>query len=130
MKKKLNRKGFTLVELIVVIAILAILAGVAIPVYSGYIKKANEAADYQQLDALKTAGAFVYTEATLLDPQPVTEVDVTATGKNVTLKTGVKVNNSTMNVESYFGGETSITFKSDTFAKGATWNGTSWAGKK
>ena len=40
-----SREGFTLVELIVVIAILAILAGVAIPVYNGYIKKANTAAD-------------------------------------------------------------------------------------
>ena len=37
--------GFTLVELIVVIAILAILAGVAVPVYSGYIEKANKQAD-------------------------------------------------------------------------------------
>ena len=37
--------GFTLVELIVVIAILAILGGVAIPVYSGYVKKANMQAD-------------------------------------------------------------------------------------
>ena len=55
--------GFTLVELIVVIAILAILAGVAVPVYSGYIAKANEAADYTQLDAVKTATFFAVTEA-------------------------------------------------------------------
>ena len=37
--------GFTLVELIVVIAILAILAGVAVPAYSGYVEKANMQAD-------------------------------------------------------------------------------------
>jgi len=49
--------GFTLVELIVVIAILAILAGVAIPAYSGYITKANEAADQQLLSAVNRAFA-------------------------------------------------------------------------
>lgn len=38
-------EGFTLVELIVVIAILGILAGVGTVGYSGYIKKANMAAD-------------------------------------------------------------------------------------
>ena len=37
--------GFTLVELIVVIAILAILGGVAVPAYNGYVTKANQAAD-------------------------------------------------------------------------------------
>lgn len=47
--------GFTLVELIVVIAILAILAGVAIPAYTGYITKAKDAAAITELDAVATA---------------------------------------------------------------------------
>jgi type IV pilus assembly protein PilA len=41
--KKLNKKGFTLIELIVVIAILAILAAILIPSVTGYITKATDA---------------------------------------------------------------------------------------
>ena len=54
--------GFTLVELIVVIAILAILAGVAVPMYSGYIAKAEDASDYTLLDSVKTAAFFAATD--------------------------------------------------------------------
>lgn len=52
-----STSGFTLVELVVVIAILAILAGVAVPVYQEYIKKAEEATDTQILEAANKAFA-------------------------------------------------------------------------
>ena len=52
-------KGFSLVELIVVIAIMAILVGVAVPVYTSYITKANEASDIQAIDNLEHACEIV-----------------------------------------------------------------------
>ena len=57
--------GFTLVELIVVIAILAILAGVGIPVYSGYITKANKQADMTLASDIKNALMVAYYNGTL-----------------------------------------------------------------
>lgn len=50
--KKLNKKGFTLIELIVVIAILAILAAILIPAVTGYIAKANDTRDQANCRAL------------------------------------------------------------------------------
>jgi prepilin-type N-terminal cleavage/methylation domain-containing protein len=48
-------KGFSLVELIVVIAIMAILVGVAVPVYTQYITGAEEKVDAQYADELERA---------------------------------------------------------------------------
>lgn len=55
MKRCGESKGFTLVELVVVIAILGILAAVAVPSYSGYVSKAKEAGDIQILSSVATA---------------------------------------------------------------------------
>ena len=41
MKDKAERKGFTLVELMIVIAIVAILVALALPSYSAYVRKAK-----------------------------------------------------------------------------------------
>ena len=43
MTKKNKRRGFTVVELVIVIAVIAILAAVLIPTYVNLVKKANEA---------------------------------------------------------------------------------------
>lgn len=72
-------RGFTLVELIVVIAILAVLAGVAYPVYTGYIQKANEAADQVLLGAVNEAFASALIDAGYTDGLPA-DVEVGSSG--------------------------------------------------
>lgn len=45
--KKLNKKGFTIVELVIVIAVIAILAAVLIPTFAAVVEKANRSAEMQ-----------------------------------------------------------------------------------
>ena len=49
-----NKKGFTLVELVIVIAVIAILAGVMIGTFASVVKKANESRKAQEMAAAKT----------------------------------------------------------------------------
>ena len=53
--KKNNKKGFTIVELVIVIAVIAILAAVLIPTFSSIIKKAKVNNDIQLVRNLNTA---------------------------------------------------------------------------
>jgi type IV pilus assembly protein PilA len=49
------KKGFTLIELMIVVAIIGVLASVAIPAYQDYIKSANLGAKISEVNAYKTA---------------------------------------------------------------------------
>ncbi len=43
--KKMNKKGFTLAELLIVVAIIAVLVAIAIPIFSAQLEKSREATD-------------------------------------------------------------------------------------
>ena len=49
--KKNNNKGFTLMEMLIVVAIIAILVAIAIPTFTGSLNQAREAADQANVRA-------------------------------------------------------------------------------
>ena len=49
--KKTNKKGFTLAELLVVVAIIAVLVAIAIPIFTAQLEKARESTDAANLRA-------------------------------------------------------------------------------
>ena len=51
LKKKLNKKGFTLAELLIVVAIIAVLAAIAIPVFGAQLNKAKHNANVANVRA-------------------------------------------------------------------------------
>lgn len=65
MKKILKKKGFTLIELIVVITILGILVAIAVPSILNYINEANLAVDEaNERTAKSQVGLLIATSAT------------------------------------------------------------------
>lgn len=55
MKKKMNNKGFSLVELIIVIAIMAVLIGVLAPQYIKFVAKSKVSTDITNAEELANA---------------------------------------------------------------------------
>ena len=82
MLKKLrrNKKGFTLAELLIVVAIIGVLVAVSIPVFTSQLEKSREATDLANLRAAKAAATVAY----LSEESPVW----TDTNGNKTVNTG------------------------------------------
>ena len=65
---KMNKKGITLVEVIVVLIIMAVLAGILVASYTGYIDKANQDAGLVEARAAYLAATTVYHELYAQNP--------------------------------------------------------------
>ena len=88
-QKSLTNKGFSLVELIIVIAIMAALIGVLAPQYIKYVEKSREAADLDSAQAIITALQVYATD---------TENTTLVSGTITFGKTGATVTPDTSNI--------------------------------
>ena len=96
-ERKKDNKGFTLVELVIVVAILAILVGILAPQYTKYVEKSRKAADVSNMDEIvKAVQVYAVDKGaqtggnTAISDFTITISDSGASISDTTVQTGVK----------------------------------------
>ena len=89
---KNKKKGFTLVELIVVLAILAILAAMLVPALTGYIDKANEKKVIATARQYYVAAQTVVSEA-YANGDEITGITVSISGNKIGQFSSIQIGN-------------------------------------
>lgn len=74
MKKEMNNKGFSLVELIIVIAIMAVLVGVLAPQYLKYVNNSKVSTDITNAGNINTSFSAAIADGTLTGSATATTV--------------------------------------------------------
>lgn len=87
MKFLRSKKGFTLVELMIVVAIIGILAGIAIPRYMNFIRRSREGATKGNLGAVRSALNIYYSDLEGIFPVDITVSPFIGTAANQYLDT-------------------------------------------
>lgn len=82
-KKKNDNKGFSLVELIIVVAIMAILVGLLAPQYLKYVEKSRKSADASNLDEMVRVIQIYAADAEVTLPADTYTITINATSTSV-----------------------------------------------
>ncbi len=60
--KRTNQKGFTLIELMIVVAIIGVLSAIAVPAYKDYVSKSEASSALATLKSLQTPAELTFQE--------------------------------------------------------------------